>query len=84
MKNTTKNLIIRDDVVTYYTPQLDKLYSNTLNNDFSWLKRWIALQMISTRIGINEKYNLDSIEKIFACLEKWIETSSIIDLGELD
>lgn len=53
-------------------------------DDFTWLKRWIALQIITTRTGANKKFNLNSPEKIFACLEKWIETSSVIGREELD
>lgn len=84
MNNTTNNVIISNEVVAYYTSQLDKLYSNMHKDDFTWLKRWITLQMITTRIGTNKKFNLDSPEKIFACLEQWIKTSSAIGLEELD
>lgn len=83
MNNITNN-IISNEVVAYYTSQLDELYSNMHKDDFTWLKRWITLQMITTRIGANKKFNLDSSEKIFACLEQWIKTSSVIGREELD
>lgn len=84
MNNTTKKAMTSDKVVAYYTSQLDELYNNMHKDDFTWLKRWIALQMITTRTGANKKFNLNSPEKIFACLEKWIEISSVIGREELD
>lgn len=84
MNNTTKKAMPSDKVVAYYTSQLDELYNNMYKDDFTWLKRWIALQMITTRTGANKKFNLNSPEKIFAYLEKWIETSFVIGREELD